>query len=448
MKTNKFFYILLLGMLCFGSTKAEKLSIDGTLDFDCSAKLNPGTFNGWDDAKMTFANGIMTMKNDGTEYNPWFEVAGSSRSIIGHQQVSIIVHTSAIGKKLKVELFKKDSHNNLGKSILIPLNVSGASAWELITVTYPEDPAYVMDDCKPMALSLREADGVTFATGYVHFDRILIGGTINPATTVFPAVPADPTPPVVVPDGPVFTYDCASKPSYAFDWSWTNINPNPKITFPTDMPGIMKVSPAYVPFAPDFELPNSIDLTTSPNVIIRIKTSAEELNSDLSIRPIGILFRVWKGDNIWDEVNMRAIWKPITKSETFQDIKLDIPTSGFTPNNIKRFQFRFIQQNDVNFAAGGDWYVDNIAFGVNLITTKLLSTINQKITLAPVSSELIIVNGADAKDLQVIVYDVAGKKMLNFSNTTQLNISTLSKGVYVANIMVAGVSSRIKFMKK
>lgn len=106
--------------------------------------------------------------------------------------------------------------------------------------------------------------------------------------------------------------------------------------------------------------------------------------------------------------------------------------------------------------AYGQTIVNNTAFGLANHAIKadfscLLSIANQKEILAsiypnPVQSVLNIQINQPFNDLQVTIFDVNGKICLK-SDTQQINISTLEKGVYFVKVNVDGKSQAFKIIK-
>lgn len=430
MKTLKTITFLFFVFISLNTVKAQTV---GTLDYDCSAKpssidatnsaLGITGNNAWNDAKMLFADGVLTMKNDGTPYYPYFEIQSSSRDIRATQIVSILVKTNITGKKLKFELYRRGEVTNNSTSILFDLNVSGTGNWEVLTMPYP-GTGVVYDFAKACVISLREADGATFASGDVQIDRILVGGTIPAIVT--PPAPTDPI--TITPT--MWRNDCNSKPANVNNWN------DAKITFADN---VMTVSNDGGPLYPQFTFANEVNILSKQYVTFKIKTTTagKKLKVEL-FKP------AW---NSWNN-GMLNVLVDVPSTGNWETVVANIPTNdGWAADNMKYMTMSF-READGNTFASGTFMIDEIVVGGD-VSTATKSVISRETSIYPtvVSSQL-VVNSA-SKVSELTIYSLNGSKVMQLTGTiNSVDVSALRAGTYIAKLKTSEGVVAQRFIKK
>lgn len=102
-----------------------------------------------------------------------------------------------------------------------------------------------------------------------------------------------------------------------------------------------------------------------------------------------------------------------------------------------------------NYGTGGAWRIDNLTVNGEAIdmSTKQNNIDGLNIFPNPVDEVLNITSDSTA-DKNVQLFDLTGKKVLDVTTVSQVNVSTLKAGVYVAKITEAGKTATRKIVVK
>ena len=179
MKTNYVIILLITIVLSIASVAAD----DTYWTFSCDAKpsyaSNP-MYN-WNDSKMTFSNGILTVAADGSPLYPSFDFERIV-DIRSNYSASFKIKTNAQNKLLKIELIKATQfYSGIANVAYAPIN--GDGQWHILKINFDELEGWVPDYNQYLVISFREDDFYdTFAPGVFQIDEISVGADITSAT--------------------------------------------------------------------------------------------------------------------------------------------------------------------------------------------------------------------------------------------------------------------------
>lgn len=235
---------------------------------------------------------------------------------------------------------------------------------------------------------------------------------------------------------PLYTYDCTAKPTSVFQWD------DVKITYPVDQPGIMKVAPAYTALRPIIVFPSALDLTNCTYVKMKIKTTSPDAK-------VGIYMTLMRGSNPWSSTNQKGVIKELIAGDVWQTVQFDFPTDAtFLATEQKQLEIRFTQNLSATWAAGGNFWIDEIAVGGD-ISTATKSSLQNDISIYPTTTkDALYLNGLDGIDSKIEVCNLNGMSCLRTANTTMLDVSSLSTGVYIVSIVAKNIIIKHKFIKE
>ena len=165
----------------------------------------------------------------------------------------------------------------------------------------------------------------------------------------------------------------------------------------------------------NFSAPNII----ASNIGFAYKLFAEDLDGDGNMDIIASLFD-----------NKELVWLKNDGSGNFGTPQV-IHSDGFTPIGVIADDFNSDGKMDVAACFRGPdkiiWFENKGALGVEENTTNLFTLFPN-----PTNAELNI--NSIAPISEIIIYNNLGQLLLNADNTNQLDVSVLSKGIYIVNI--------------
>jgi len=136
-------------------------------------------------------------------------------------------------------------------------------------------------------------------------------------------------------------------------------------------------------------------------------------------------------------------FQPANAITTTDDTWVKITATSTAPTNasILRFTFR-------NYTSSSDMDIDNvIVYDTQAASTKENNIEGLNIFPNPANDVLNITSNSTA-DKNVQLFDLTGKKVLDVTTVSQVNVSTLKAGIYVAKINEAGKTDTRKVIIK
>ncbi|SEH97104.1 Por secretion system C-terminal sorting domain-containing protein [Paenimyroides aquimaris] len=101
------------------------------------------------------------------------------------------------------------------------------------------------------------------------------------------------------------------------------------------------------------------------------------------------------------------------------------------------------------YGTGGAWRIDNLTVSGEVITTSIKENNIDGLNIFPnPANDVLNITSNSTLDKNVQLFDLTGKKVLDVTTVSQVNISTLKAGIYVAKINEAGKTATRKVIIK
>lgn len=102
-----------------------------------------------------------------------------------------------------------------------------------------------------------------------------------------------------------------------------------------------------------------------------------------------------------------------------------------------------------SYGTGGAWRIDNLTVTGELITASTKENNIEGLNIFPnPANDVLNITSNSTADKNVQLFDLTGKKVLDVTTVSQVNVSTLKAGIYVAKINEAGKTATRKVVIK
>lgn len=208
--------------------------------------------------------------------------------------------------------------------------------------------------------------------------------------------------------------------------------------------GIMKAIQITEPLH-NGSLQNTMVFNVSTTGYADIKFSFAAMNELTNATGIAVDYSVNAGAPVWITTGLASPTLALT--DVFQLLEVDFSSITTADNNANfKIRLRFVGSGDMTVSAGNRVTFNNIAVHGTAVLGVKTNTVSQFAVYPNPFSDIINIKGIETADYKI--FSIDGKLIKNGTAHAQINLSDLSKGMYLLQLSANGTTETKKIIKR